>query len=214
MSVSDLAALPVRLGAALRGARLFHPAGLVAEGWLDRVAPEGVGLPLPSGPVPVRLSKGVGLPGSLPDVAGLAWRATVDGRPWDVLLASCVGRLAPAPAARWTGTVFSTLMPLGYDGLWWWLRARLVTDAGRGLSVAGVERALRHGHLVFAIEQAPGARPFTPLARLTVMRPVTDGDVAFDPVLHSAPGVAPGPGWLAGLRRAAYRRSREGRHAD
>jgi len=55
---------------------------------------------------------------------------------------------------------------------------------------------------------------FSPLARLTLrhLDPSSD-DIAFDPVLHSDEDVRLVPGWLADLRRAAYRRSREGRDA-
>ncbi|MGV0802459.1 phosphodiesterase, partial [Mycolicibacterium elephantis] len=48
MGTSDIAALPVRLGAALRGRRLFHPNGVLAEGLLERIAPDGEGLPMAS----------------------------------------------------------------------------------------------------------------------------------------------------------------------
>jgi hypothetical protein len=37
---------------------------------------------------------------------------------------------------------------------------------------------------------------------------------AFDPALHSDPEVKLVPGWLGDFRRAAYRRSREGRDAQ
>ena len=36
---SDIVTAPVRLGAAIRNRRLFHPVGVVAEGILERVAP-------------------------------------------------------------------------------------------------------------------------------------------------------------------------------
>ena len=93
---SDVAALPVRLGAAIRNSRLFHPEGVLAEGLLERVAPPDEGLPMQSCDVIGRISKGVGLPGAMADIAGLAWRIPPpqDLRscmPWDVLLASTVG---------------------------------------------------------------------------------------------------------------------------
>ena len=52
---------------------------------------------------------------------------------------------------------------------------------------------------------------FQPLARVVLTNPVPDGDVSFDPVLHTAPGVEMYPRWLADLRAYAYAQSREGR---
>jgi hypothetical protein len=101
-----------------------------SEGTLERVAPSGEGLPMESGDVIGRVSKAIGLPGSIPDLAGLAWRMQPDGpTPWDVLLASTVrGRLVLAPTVKWTGTVLSSLMPFAHDGGVWWIRARLSTQ--------------------------------------------------------------------------------------
>ena len=93
MRASDIVTAPVRLGAAIRNRRLFHPVGVVADGILERVAPSNEGLPIASCDVIGRVSKGIGLRGALPDVAGLAWRMPNwrSCTPWDVLLASTVG---------------------------------------------------------------------------------------------------------------------------
>ena len=40
---------------------------------------------------------------------------------------------------------------------------------------------------------------------------VSCDDIGFDPVLHTDPEVQLIPVWLSDFRRAAYRRSREGR---
>jgi hypothetical protein len=71
------------------------------------------------------------------------------------------------------------------------------------------------GGIDFDIEQAAGTGDFLPLARLTLRHvdPTCD-DIAFDPALHSDPEVKLVPGWLGDFRRAAYRRSREGRDAQ
>ena len=68
MQVSDIAALPVRFGAAVRRRRLFHPYGVLAEGTFERVAAPNEGLPMVSCDVIARVSKGIGLPGGLPDI--------------------------------------------------------------------------------------------------------------------------------------------------
>jgi hypothetical protein len=96
VQASDIVTTPVRLGAAIRRRRLFHPVGVVAEGILERVAPSNEGLPMASCDVINRVSKDIGLRGALPDIAGgRRAHATSAGfawcTPWDVLLASTVG---------------------------------------------------------------------------------------------------------------------------
>ncbi|WP_231988715.1 phosphodiesterase [Mycobacterium sp. 1274761.0] len=213
---SDIAALPVRLGSAVRGRRLFHPVGILAEGTLERLAPAGEGLPMASGDVIGRVSKGIGLPGALPDIAGLAWRMRVSDAttPWDVLLASTVrNRLLLAPAAKWWGTTFSSLMPFRHGDGVWWIRARLTTEIDvAGLPLDAIRSHLGSTGVDFLVDQAAGTGEFLPLARLTLRRPHVE-DVAFDPILNTDPDVQPLPQWLADFRRAAYRRSREGRDA-
>ncbi|WP_156614117.1 phosphodiesterase [Mycobacterium sp. 852002-51961_SCH5331710] len=223
VQASDIASLPIRFGAALRERRLFHPSGVMAEGILERIAPEGEGLPMNSCDVIARVSKGVGLPGAVPDVAGLAFRIPPppDLRacsPWDVLLASTVAgtRVGLAPVLSWSGATFSSLMPLRFhDGLWW-VRARLATriDAP-GLSLDAVEQQIDADGLTFNIDQAPGTGAFRPLARLTLRHvdPSCD-DIAFDPAMHSDPEVELAPRWLGDFRRSAYKRSRQGRDAE
>ncbi len=216
MQISDIAALPVRLGAAARNRRLFHPVGVLAEGHLERMAPPGEGLPMQSGEVIGRVSKAIGLPGAIPDIAGLAWRMQTDAAaPWDVLLASTVGaRLLLAPTGSWTDTVFSSLMPFSHLNGVWWIRARLATPIEvAGLPLDAIGSHLRSTGLEFSIEQAAGTGDFLPLARLTLNRPHAE-DIAFDPIINTDPAVRPLPGWLSDFRRAAYRRSREGRHAQ
>ena len=68
------------------------------------------------------------------------------------------------------------------------------------------------GEVDFDIEQAAGTGEFLPLARLTLRHvdPSRD-DIGFGPVLHATPEVQLIPLWLSDFRRAAYRRSREGR---
>ena len=131
---SEIVTAPVRLGAAIRNRRLFHPVGVVAYGILERVAPPNEGLPVVSCDVTGRVSNGIGLRGARPDIAGLAWRMPPQQdlrscTPWDMLLAStvdsCVGRLILRPAFSGSGTTFSSVMPLRYQGGVWWVRARL-----------------------------------------------------------------------------------------
>jgi hypothetical protein len=97
----------------------------------------------------------------------------------------------------------------------WWLRARLATELGSGgLALDTIENEINSGELEFDIEQGTTRGEFSPLARLTLRNvdPSCD-DIAFDPALHRDCDVELVPRWLADFRRAAYRRSREGRDA-
>lgn len=217
MNVSDLLAVPVEVGAAIRRRRLFHPAGVLARGRIERLAPPGQGLPIETGDVIGRVSKAVGLPGSAPDIAGLAWRMNPGARPWDVLLATtALNRFLLLPTMSWDDTTYSSLMPLRYEGGVWWLQARLTTKFDRpGLSLDTVTDQLSRGDLEYTVDQAAGTGEFSPVARLTLSEIVPpDRDLSFDPTLNTAPGVSLAPAWLTDFRRAAYRRSREGRDAE
>ncbi len=134
-----------------------------------------------------------------------------------MLLASTIAgsRIILAPASSWPGATFSSLMPLRHQGRLWWVRARLDTDIeARGLSLDAIETQIDSTGIEFTIDQAAGTGGFQPLARLTLrhLDPSCD-DIAFDPALHTDADVDLVPRWLAGFRRAAYRRSREGRDA-
>lgn len=222
MNATDLLSVPFRAGATLRQRRFFHPVGVLALGRLERLAPPGTGLPVESGPALSRVSKGVGSPGGLPDFAGLAWRmmpSAFAATPWDVLLVSAgaapppLDRVALRPVSSWASAPYSSLMPLRHQGRLWWVRARVCTELGSGLSLDLVRAAVNGEGLVFDIEQACGRADFAPLARLTLSA-VRSGDPAepsFDPILHTAPDVVLWPDWLRHLREEAYRGSREGR---
>ena len=98
----------------------------------------------------------------------------------------------------------------------WWVRARLATViSAPGLSLAAIVDQISSSGIDFDIEQAAGTADFLPLAHLTLRNvdPTCD-DIAFDAALHSDPKVKLVPGWLGDVRRAAYRRSREGRAAQ
>lgn len=92
------------VGTALRGARIFHPRGVVREALLTVEGGGGWGAAVLDEPGIhsglVRLSRGAGLPAPLPDVDGLALRLPalgVDGMPLDLLVNSA-WRYAFAPS--------------------------------------------------------------------------------------------------------------------
>lgn len=222
-SLSDVIAVPLGVGSALRHRRVFHPLGVLAAGHIEQIAPIGVGLPIVSGEVLGRVSKAVGTPGALPDLIGLAWHmpprddATT---PWDVLTVSAgsglLSRFALRPTVAWSGTTLSTLMPLRTDDGWWWLSATLATPVEGGLTLDAIRTAIDGGGVTFDVAQAHGTGPFEPLARLELTASIPtdeEHDVSFDPTRNTAPGVALGPAWLTSLRERAYRFSRHGRDA-
>lgn len=210
----DPAAQVFRWGAVARSRRVFHPAGVLATGFLERIAPADEGLPLVSSEVVARISKGAGTPGPLPDAIGLALRAP---GPWDILLVSAgsgaVGRaVGLRPVVSWAGLTMTTLMPLGYRDGTWWLRARLSTPVhGFGVALGSIGDQIERDRVCFELDQARGTADFRPLARLMLTDLDHGEDVSFDPVVNTAPGVHLRPRWLAELRAQAYRGSRDGR---
>lgn len=226
MNLTDLASAPFRWGSAIRQRRVFHPDGVLANGYIERVAPVDAGLPVPSSNIVARVSKAVGTAGALPDIIGLALRIEPQAyltTEWDILLASAgsgvIGRaVGLRPVTSWTGKTLTSLAPLRYRGINWWLRARITTQIdGLGVSLNSVRHQLEHGEIDVQLDQARGASQFRPLAHVKlagVFTPQSDDDVSFDPVLHTAPGVQMYPSWLADLRARAYDRSREGRDAS
>ncbi|MDS1114627.1 hypothetical protein RD149_12700 [Gordonia westfalica] len=231
----DLITTPFRWLGALRHARVFHPDGLLCGGRASVSADHP--LPFRSGPVTVRLSKGIGTPGGLPDIVGVAIRSpaatganpsgtnpesaangenTASGA-WDLLLAGPAplsGRLpVPLPATHWAPTAVSSLTPYRYDGELYWIRARIIEPTGpSGLDVEDLAACLRTKRPVVIILEA-GFRRFVPLARIEVDHVLTGLDIDFDPILHRPEGVEFAPSWLGDLRRRAYRDSRKGRHS-
>jgi len=106
----------------------------MAAGILERVAPAGEGLPMQSCDVIGRVSKGLGLAADCPTSRGShgEFRPRTTCRSLQPL--GCAAGLDPhsrryllAPVMSWSGASFSSLMPLGFNGGIWWVRARLVT---------------------------------------------------------------------------------------
>jgi hypothetical protein len=224
MKASDLVALPLQLGSAVRQRRIFHPLGVLATGHIERIAAAERGLPIASGETIGRVSKAIGIPGDFPDLIGLAWRmaphSSTTTTPWDVLMVSAgsgvLSRFALRPTLAWSRTTLSTLMPLRYLDGWWWLKAEMTTEAGRGLSLTTIRDGIDSGGVVFDIQQAHGTGSFEPLAKLTLTNTIPtdeEHDISFDPTRNTVPGIALGPEWLTALRERAYLRSRRGRDA-
>ena len=143
VQASDIAALPVRLGAAIRARRLFHPNGVLAEGLLERVAPPDDGLPMQSCDVIGGSQKGSAYPA--PHQTLPAWH--FESRLPRICDRACPGtycwrRQSPvaASSSRPAGPGLARHSPAScrFDskGGVWWVRARLVTKIDEpGLSL-------------------------------------------------------------------------------
>ncbi|NUW36972.1 phosphodiesterase [Nonomuraea sp. SMC257] len=228
-SLSERAASVVaRLVAALRRGRALHRDGLTVAATLVLERGPAPGLPALAEPgsyeVVARLSRGGSLPGPLPDVLGLALRLP-GGRPSqgdvDLLLSTCVPGLPwlPGPRGDFTAGPYSSLASYRHGSMPVRLFAypEKFADPGNGEGTGGVparvealRRALERGPLVFRLLAAPAGRRPVRVATLRVHTPLPGADVSFDPVLNSHPALRPA-GWLARLRRGAYRGSRQGR---
>ncbi|MEE4025374.1 hypothetical protein V1Y59_19975 [Gordonia sp. PKS22-38] len=223
MPVTSLVSKPFEWLSHARSARVFHPDGLVCSGYaaLSGDTP----LPVRSGPVTARVSKGVGTPGGLPDIVGLAVRLPVepsvddDGNShavWDLLLAGPAplgGRLPlPLPTFRWPGATVSSLTPFRHDDTLYWIRARFIEpDDLSGLSLDELRKAVYAGRpIVAVVEVARGGAEFVAVLRLD-LDVLADPDFDFDPVIRTPASVELAPSWLATLRKEAYRYSRIGR---
>ncbi|MFR9800945.1 hypothetical protein ACL02T_01420 [Pseudonocardia sp. RS010] len=204
--------------AALRRAPAFHPRGVLLGGEL-RIDGTGSAAGTALGPGPhrvlVRLSKGAGTPGKLPDLLGVAVRVEPDGArdAVDLLFTTSTARGALlAPAWGWRRATYSTLLP--YDTAAGRVRLLLEPEPCEPDPPAdprAVAGAVRARSLRYRLVEAPlraGARA----AGTLVLTEERTGAVAFDPVLHQHPALRPGP-LLAGLRARAYRGSRRGRGA-
>lgn len=203
--------------ARLRGRPAFHPRGVLLGGELQiDDARSAVGAALGPGPhrVLVRLSKGAGTPGALPDLLGVAVRVEPDGTrdAVDLLFtSSTAGGVLLAPARGWRTATYSTLLP--YDTAAG--RVRLLVEPeprepDPPADPRAVPDAVRARSLRFRLVEA---RPRDRRAVATlVLGEERTGRVAFDPVLHQHPRLRP-VRLLAGLRARAYSGSRRGRHA-
>lgn len=213
--------------ARLRDARAFHPVGRVGQGRLlldggDSALAGALGRGERF--VTVRLSRGIGLPDRSPDLLGLAVRIAPapsgDGAetgeaagPVDLLLTTTAqptwARWLVLPARRWTSRPFSTVLPYATaDGGSTLIVLRPVTDWTQDASPAALSAVSENRPLAFdVLESHPRWRE---VGRLVIDDVGADDAIAFDPMLHAAPGLRPVRP-LTAVREAAYRGSRQGR---
>jgi hypothetical protein len=215
-----IAALSVQTGAAIRHAQLFHPTGVLANGTIARIAATGEGLPMVSGELVGRVSKGVGAPGALPDIAGVACPMPPPlpaSTPWE-----CCRRRPPAGGGRYPAAAADILVGsdilqpgAGIPGRVWWLRRLATIIDGPGLSLDTITGQIGSGGPDFDIEQDAGTGDVRLLARLSLREVVPPGrDLALTRRCTARQVSRVLPGWLTDFRRAAYRRSPQGRDAE
>ncbi|OEJ98427.1 hypothetical protein J116_027710 [Streptomyces thermolilacinus SPC6] len=172
--------------ARLRGARAFHPAGLVLEATLEVLPqagrPWGVAFLDRAGRygVTVRWSRAAGLPSPLPDALGLALRVidgAGSGRPFDLLLTSSgtgrVTRHLPVLRTDAVGGAYSTLTSYRFPDRDRVIAAIPAGDGGHGrglpVSLPDLARALaERPPAVFRLCAAAPHEPWRPFGLLTV----------------------------------------------
>jgi hypothetical protein len=218
----SLLSRPFELGARLRGARVFHPRGVVLRvTWVPVdgcSALAGSALTAGERPALARVSRAIGLPPRLPDILGLAIRigdVHGPGGHQDLLLASSgrghLGRRLLLPRRDLGGGPLSSLLPYAPPH---GPRRPIVAQAVRGSTPVTVEAVVRDesrmptfevrfgtvaGPLIATVVPTPGDR--VPVA--------TAEDIGFDPS-NTGPELRPA-GLLNRLRPAAYAGSRRGR---
>ncbi|HET7278092.1 MAG TPA: hypothetical protein VFJ22_08435 [Dermatophilaceae bacterium] len=215
-----------RILAAGRRAKAFHPVGVTVEGTAWPLHNEV--LTLLGEPVPVtgRFSKGVGLPGDLPDVLGIALRfgageaaAVAFGAgeaaavAFDTLLSSAgegrFTRCLPLASGSWSDAWLTTIQPYGEGRRRIWLAAQVTPGAVplRSNSLQQLRTRLAAASLTVLLSASDGG-PWTPVAHLELR--LGGSPTRFDPILNPPPGLSLQPDWLTSVREAAYLGSRRG----
>jgi hypothetical protein len=198
-----LLATATRSLSALRpAAKPLHPRGDVVAGrlyrsgsdassgvaWLDEVGQDDV---------LARRSRAVGLPGSLPDVHGLAVRVPVPGGHGDLLFSTTgwgrLSRFVLTPSRTPQGRPMTTLLPYRTPQGPVLLGARSTGEETFELAWARYDGDW-HAFADLRLSQLPG----------------TDEDVSFDAVLHQLPGLEQYDA-VERLREPSYRTARESR---
>lgn len=205
--------------ARVRRARVFHPVGVSLTGVMQVVDPQFEQLLGASErPVVARISKGLGLPGGIPDVLGLAVRLLDShDRPWDLALAttgtSPLTRLLPRPARSWGSARYGSLMAYRFDGgAAVWLCAEPDVPQPESVDLDDFSEVLRAQGASFTLTAVSRAGSGRLLARILVTEPeIGDAPGFFDPMRNLPPEVELAPHLLGTVREWAYTGSRRGR---
>lgn len=213
-----VAAAVMGAASALRRKRAFHPDGVAFDATLQvSGAHHGAALLDEAGrhDAIVRLSRGVGLPRSLPDFLGLAVRvpdAHGPDRHQDLLLVTAgdrrVLRHGLLPVRGFDGHRFSTLLPYDVGGRKVVFGARLLGDGPERLQLGDLRQRAGSEGIRFAFELAEPSGAWEPIGVLELGDAWSDEDgdaLRFDPS-HTGGGIDP-VGVVQTVRRLAYRAS-------
>ncbi|TQM13768.1 hypothetical protein FB558_0521 [Pseudonocardia kunmingensis] len=196
-----------------RAARAFHPRGELFDARVhlaDRASVVATALGgTGERPALVRLSKGAGTPGALPDLLGVAVRVEVGGHVLDVLFTS--GRRLLAPSTGWSRRSYTTLLPYAAGGRRVVLGLEPEEPWRPGGADPGTARVALP--LAFTLTERQRGRPASPIGRLVLDAAHPGDPVAFDPTRNSHPDLQLAPP-LRRLRAWAYAGSRRGRGAQ
>ncbi|MER7796674.1 hypothetical protein [Microbacterium sp. NPDC096154] len=202
----------------IRHPRPIHSRGLVLAGqatWMRDGAPSGIDWIDDVGEKPLevtaRLSRGIGLPDTLPDVLGLAIRFHLDdGRPADVLLAATgIGfpsRFVLVPRRSATGATFGSLLPYRSARGPVLICARSVPARAFPADLGSLRRSLEQQPWHVRLYHSEPTGTWHPFAEV-LLRPAAEQDSAqlrFDPVGHPLPGSTIYP-WVRRVRQPSYR---------
>lgn len=199
--------------------RVFHPSGRLLQGTLLPRNELADLLGAGERTVVARLSKGVGTPGGLPDVLGLAVRVLdVDDGAWDLALATTgtglVGRFVVTPARSWASANYGSLMPyrFGQRGPRWVFATPDPRQPGSASLDALSDHAADHP-LDFTLRTTGFGGTATVAGDLRVRSADIEGAMPtyFDPVRNRPDGVELLPRSVSALRELAYAGSRSGR---
>ncbi|HSP28939.1 MAG TPA: hypothetical protein VLN74_10365 [Ilumatobacteraceae bacterium] len=210
---------------AIRGARTFHPIGAAFEATLTVEQPAGVGVKLLDTPgthdAVVRLSRGVGLRESWPDILGLALRvldAHGSGAHQDLLLVTSgerpIARHLFVPTTSFDGIRFSSVLPYRLGDRTVLFGARVDDVDGPRLLRNDIERDDTTNPVRFTIDIATLRGAWEQVARLDIGRQLpgqTADALRFNPA-NTGGGFRP-VGVLQAVRRLSYAASQAGRSA-
>ena len=193
-----------------RAARAFHPRGELFDARVSLTERASATANALGGtgerPALVRLSKGAGTPGGLPDLLGVAVRTEVGGHVLDVLFTS--GNRMLVPSGGWARRPYTTLLPYTAAGI----RVVLGLEPEDPQEAASADPAAAVTPLAFTLTERERHRPRRPIGRLVLERPHSGDPLAFDPALNAHPQLHPARP-LRRLRAWAYTGSRRGRGA-
>ena len=214
---------------AVRGRRLFHPAGAAFSGRLDVQPGPGFGVPLLDEPrsfeAIARFSRGAGTPEPLPDVLGLAVRvlhAHGQGLHQDLLMVTSdrrpLGRHLLLPAAGFLSRSYSSVLPysVGAVGRFCFGADPLEVPAASGSrhALGALTAAVEQGglplRLTLAALPAGAWQPWATLTLTEALPPDVSEQLRFNVMDNTGGGIRP-EGLLQHWRGTAYRAAQQAR---